>query len=130
MIAHPRQILDEQGNPRQRPQIGFVAVSQRAGQQRFGHLLGLPGRQFRFRPGGSLAGQGRLTPSRPRLFPAISHLTGDAQAAGDLGRGMFGGEEFGGLVAAFFHFGVISRLAHASYYNQSLANVTLICESQ
>ncbi len=113
VISNTRQILDEQGDARQGPEIRFVAVSQRASQQGLGHLLCLFDRQFRFRPGGSLAGQGGLAAFVPCLFPALSHLTGHAQSASDLGGGIFLGEEFGRLLAALFHCGVISRFVHA-----------------
>jgi hypothetical protein len=112
MIANPRQILDEPGHTRQRPQIGLVTLRQRAGQQRGGHRLRLPGREFGFGTRGSLAGQGRLAPLLPSLFTTVSHLTGDAQTAGDLGGGMVFGEELARFQAAFSHLGMIAGLSH------------------
>jgi len=113
MITNPRQIFDEQGDARQRPEIGLVTLSQGACQQRGGHLLRLFDRQFGFRSRGALAGQGCLAAFIPRLFPAVSYLTGDAQPAGYVRGGNVLGEEFARLLAAFFHFGVVSRLSHA-----------------
>ncbi len=112
MITHSRQIFDQQGDARQRPEVGPVALRQRACQERGGHGFQLRGGQLRFGSGGTFTGQRGLAAFLPRLLPAVSSLTRDAQAAGDLRGGNFFGEEFGRLLAAFFHCGVVSRLRH------------------
>lgn len=113
MIADPRQILDQQRDARQRPEIGLITLSRRTSQQRGGYLLCLLGRQFRLGSRWALAGQGRLAAVLPCLFPAICRLPGNAQPAGHLGGGNFLCEEFAGLQAPFFHFSMVSRLSHA-----------------
>ena len=81
MITHAGQILDEQRHARQRPEIGFIAVSQRPRHEGLGHLLRLLQCQLGFRPRWALACQSRAAAFIPSLFPSIGYLTGDAQSA-------------------------------------------------
>ena len=113
MIANPGQILDEQGDARERPEIGLVTLSRGACQQRGRHFLRLLRGQFRFGSCRSLAGQRYFAAFLPCLFPTVSRLPGNAQPAGYLRSRTVLGKQFGRLLAALFHHGMISRLQHA-----------------
>ena len=119
MITNAGQILDEQRHARQRPEISFITVSQRPRHQGLSHLLCLLHRQFGFRPRRALACQSRAAAFIPSLFPTVGYLTGDAQSAGGLRSGTIFGKEFASFLAAFFHFGMIARFAHAQSIAQA-----------
>jgi len=62
MIANARQILDEQGDARERPESGFVTLSHGAFQQCGGHLWVCLAVSFGLGPAGPLLARAVLPP--------------------------------------------------------------------
>lgn len=130
MVADTCQLLDQRGDSRQCPQVGFVAVSRRSGQKRLGDVLGLFGGEFGFAAGRSLAGQGGVAPALPGGLPAIGHLSRHLQTPRHFWRRRLLLEQLAGSLAPLLHLGMISSLRHAKSIETAFANVTLLCESQ
>ena len=130
MILNTRQLMDQIGHARQRPEDGLVTMLGGTCQQRLGDLIGLLRRELGFRARRTLAGQRGTAALLPRLLPAVGHLPGHPQPTSDFSRRMILGKEFGCLLPALFHRGMVSCLAHAPTLPTNQSNVTLLCETQ
>ena len=130
MIANARQLLDQGGDSRQSPQVGFVTVTRRPSQKFLGDRFRLLGGEFGFAAGRALAGQGSVSHAFRGGLPAIGHLPRHFQAARHFGRRTLFLKQLAGLFAPLFHLGMIPRLRHAQTIKTALTNVTLLCESQ
>jgi hypothetical protein len=130
MILNPRQILDQIGHAWQRPEGGFIAMSDGPFYEGIGNLLSLLHRKFGFGPRRPFASQGRASALLPSIFPTVGHLPGYTQTACNLWRKTTFLKEPRRFSAALLHLGMISRLRHAQTITHSLIFVTLLCDSQ
>jgi hypothetical protein len=124
MITNTRQLLNQRGDTRQRPQGGLVALSCGTSQQCLGDTLRLRSSEFGFAARRALAGQPRLAGLFPRILPAISHLPGDTKTARYFRCGVTAAEKGGSLFSTLFHLGMVSGLRHAETIDRRFSRVT------
>jgi hypothetical protein len=116
MIAHPRQILDQQGHARQRPKIRPVTPHERTLQQSVGDLPALVLAQARFAARCAFAAQGTHPTLTPSVLPPSRRLATHPNTSSDFCRWITLFKHAGGTFAPPLHLFVISFLCrHAAF---------------
>ena len=115
VVTHARDLVDQGADSRQRPKFGFVTLGLWSAEQGFHHSLASRGIHPRLATGLAFTGKRRFASRLPRLFPAVTHLTGDAQPPRHLGAGIALFKQTRRPKPTLLHLGVISLLAHATF---------------
>jgi len=100
MKGHPGQPLDDEGDPRQGPQIGGESLVGGSSAERCGNATKLRRTQARFSPGAAGPAQATDSCLAPLLVPTADTLPADPQLAGNGRLREAPGEEAAGLLAA------------------------------
>jgi hypothetical protein len=107
VVAHPGELLDHRGDPRQRPQLGVEPECLRSLAQRLFDRVQFRRRQPWPAAGAARPAQRRLAALAPAAIPNAGRLGGDPEGAGDLGLGGAVGEHAGGFQAPLLQAGEV-----------------------